>query len=253
MSEPLLLEARQVCTGYGKIKVLWDVNLEIHSSSTVTLLGPNGAGKSTFLRALMGTIPLWSGEVHFRGERIDHWSPNQRIEASISYMSETGVIAKLSVQDNLRVGASGLASRAAKEALERTYHEFPMLRERRRSSASRLSGGQRKLLALAKALIRQPRLLIMDEPSSGLSPILVREMIDRLAAIRERSDITMLLAEQNAKVLDLSDRIVVLNGGHKGFDGPIDQFRAQTDIAAQFFGLSETATSSLKDPPAPLR
>jgi branched-chain amino acid transport system ATP-binding protein len=238
VSESPLLEARQLNSGYGKLQVLWDVNLEVHENSAVTLLGPNGAGKSTLLRALMGMIPLWNGEVYFCGERIDHWNANQRIDASISYMSEVGVIAKLTVQDNLRVGASGLSSRDVKAALTRTYEEFPMLQDRRRTPAGSLSGGQRKMLGLAKALIRQPRLLIMDEPSSGLSPLLVKEMIEMLAAIRQRSAVTMLLAEQNAKVLELSDRIIILNGGKKGFDGPIDEFQAQTDIAAQFFGLS---------------
>lgn len=253
MSETPLLEARQLSTGYGKLRVLWDVNLEVHENSAVTLLGPNGAGKSTLLRALMGMIPLWSGEVYFCGERIDHWSANQRIDASISYMSEVGVIAKLTVQDNLRVGASGLSSRDVKAALARTYEEFPMFQERRRSPAGSLSGGQRKLLGLAKALIRRPRLLILDEPSSGLSPLLVKEMIEKLAAIRQRSAVTMLLAEQNAKVLDLSDRIVIVNGGRKGFDGPIEQFQAQTDIAAQFFGLSSTPKSGTAEPRATIQ
>jgi branched-chain amino acid transport system ATP-binding protein len=119
-----------------------------------------------------------------------------------------------------------------------------MFTQRRHLPAGSLSGGQRKLLGLAKALISRPRLLILDEPSSGLSPLLVREMIEMLALVRERHAVTILLAEQNAKVLDLADRVAILNGGAKGFDGPIDEFRAQTDIAAQFFGLSKSPTGS---------
>ena len=238
MGDSPLLEARQLSAGYGTTRVLWDVDLQVPEGSTVALLGVNGAGKSTLLRALMGLLVLSGGEVLYRGERIDHWTPSQRIAASISYMSEVGVLSTLSVQDNLRVGATGMASRDMKLALNRTWEEFPMLYERRRAAANSLSGGQRKLLGLAKALVRQPRLLVMDEPSSGLSPLFVKEMIDMLAAIRERSSVTILLAEQNAKVLELADRVAILNGGHKGFDGPINQFRAQTDIAAQFFGLS---------------
>lgn len=239
MNEPLLLEAHQVSTGYGKLRVLWDVDLEVPEGSTVALLGANGAGKSTLLRALMGLMPLWSGEVLLGGERIDTWSPQRRIGASISYMSEFGVIAKLSVQENLRVGGTGLSSSDMKAALARTWEEFPMLKERRRSAAGSLSGGQRKILGLAKALIRQPRLLIMDEPSSGLSPLLVKELVEMLATIRERYPVTMLLAEQNVKILDLADRVLILSGGRKGFDGLASQFRAQTDLAAQFFGLSD--------------
>lgn len=241
MAESLLLEARQLSAGYGTTRVLWDVDLEVPEGSTVALLGVNGAGKSTLLRALMGLLKLSGGEVLYRGEHISHWTPSQRIAASISYMSEVGVLSTLSVQDNLRVGATGMTSRDTKLALQRTWEEFPMLYARRRSAANSLSGGQRKLLGLAKALVRQPRLLVMDEPSSGLSPLFVKEMVEMLAAIRERSSVTILLAEQNAKVLDLADRVVILSGGHKGFDGPIDQFRAQTNIAAQFFGLSKAA------------
>lgn len=252
MTEPFLLEARHVSTGYGRIKVLWDVDLEVPEGSTVALLGANGAGKSTFLRALMGLLPLWSGEILLHGERIDHWSPSQRIGASISYMSEFGVISKLSVHDNLRIGATGLSSKEMRAALARTWDEFPMLGERRRSPASSLSGGQRKVLGLAKALIRRPRLLIMDEPSSGLSPILVKEIVEMLVSIREKYSVTMLLAEQNAKVLDLADRIIILNGGRKGFDGPIDEFRAQTDVAAQFFGLSDKDRNDAMNPKAHL-
>lgn len=239
MNESFLLEAHRISTGYGKLRVLWDVDLQVSEGSTVALLGANGAGKSTLLRALMGLMPLWSGEVRLDGERIDEWAPHRRIGASLSYMSEFGVFAKLSVQENLRVGAAGLSSSDMKVALARTWDEFPMLKERRRSAAGSLSGGQRKILGLAKAFIRQPRLLIMDEPSSGLSPLLVKEMVEMLAAIRERYPVTMLLAEQNVKFLDLADHVVILSGGRKGFDGPANEFRDQTDLAAQFFGLSK--------------
>jgi branched-chain amino acid transport system ATP-binding protein len=242
MPEPHLLEAHRVNAGYGKTQVLWDVDLVIPEGSTVALLGANGAGKSTLLRAVMGLIPLWDGEVSFCGERIDRWEPNQRVRASISYMSEIGVFSQLNVEDNLRIGGTGLSARQLKVALKQTWEEFPMLAERRKLAAGSLSGGQRKLLGLAKALIRRPRLLILDEPSSGLSPLLVREMIEMLALVRERHAVTIFLAEQNAKVLDLADRVAILNGGAKGFDGPIDEFRAQTDIAAQFFGLSKSPT-----------
>lgn len=118
-----------------------------------------------------------------------------------------------------------------------------MLKKRRREAAGSLSGGQRKILGLAKALVRQPRLLVMDEPSSGLSPLLVKEMVDMLATIRTNSSVTMLLAEQNAKVLDVADRIVILGAGRKGFDGSVEEFRSQADIAAQFFGLSKSGDS----------
>jgi branched-chain amino acid transport system ATP-binding protein len=241
------LQVRQVSSGYGPIRVLWDVDLEVPAGSAVLLLGANGAGKSTLLRAIMGLIPLWGGEVRLFGEPIERVAPDRRAAASMSYASEVGVFLPLSVEDNLRVGAYGLPRREVRAALARTWEEFPMLAERRRSHAGSLSGGQRKLLGLAKALIRRPRLLVMDEPSSGLSPIFVREMVTALASVRELHNVTLLLAEQNAKFLDLADRVSILSGGRSGFEGTIEQFRAQTDVAAQFFGLSETGGGGKED------
>ena len=240
MSEELCLHARQVSGGYGAIRVLWDVDLEVPQGSAVMLLGANGAGKSTLLRCIMGLLPLWGGEVRFFGGSIERLGTDKRVAASMSYASEMGVLLPLSVEDNLRVGAYGLPRREVRAALTRTWEEFPILAERRRSHADSLSGGQRKLLALAKALMRRPRLLIMDEPSSGLSPIFVNTLVTTLASVREVHNVTLLLAEQNAKFLDLADRVCILSGGRRGFHGPIEEFRARTDIAAQFFGLPET-------------
>lgn len=124
-----------------------------------------------------------------------------------------------------------------------------MLAQRRHTHAGSLSGGQRKQLGLAKALIRQPRLIIMDEPSSGLSPILVKEMVNILAAIRDRHQVTILLAEQNVKVLDLAHQVAILHGGRNGFSGPIEEFRSQTDVAAQFFGLSSAESHPIASNP----
>lgn len=236
-ANPSLLQVRHVNTGYGKLQVLWDVDIDIPEGTTVGLLGANGSGKSTLLRSIMGLLPLWSGEVILDGERINDWDPSRRVRASMSYMSEKGVMSQLSVEDNLRIGGTGLTSRELKTVMNQTWDDFPLLSQRRRSPAGSLSGGQRKTLALAKALMRRPRLLIMDEPSSGLSPILVKEMVEMLMRVRDQYAVTLLLAEQNSKVLDLAQRIVVITGGRKGFDGPIEEFRTHTDVAAQFFGL----------------
>lgn len=239
MSGELCLRARHVSGGYGAIRVLWDVDLEVPQGSAVVLLGANGAGKSTLLRVIMGLVPLWSGELRFFGQPIEGLAPDRRAAASISYASETGVFTSLTIEDNLRVGAYGLPGREVRAALRRTWEEFPMLAERRRVHAGSLSGGQRKLLALARALMRRPRLLVMDEPSSGLSPMLVNAMVATLASVLESHDVTLLLAEQNARFLDLADRVCLLSGGRMGFSGPVGEFRAHTDVAAQFFGLPE--------------
>lgn len=244
MTEGLCLEACGVCTGYGAIQVLWDVDLLVPEGSAVVLLGPNGAGKSTLLRCIMGLVPLWRGELRYQGRQIDRWPPDRRVGASISYVSEVGVFSGLSVEDNLRACGTGLPYGEVRAALRRTWDAFPLLAERRRSAAGSLSGGQRKLLGLAKGLFRRPHLLILDEPSAGLAPVLVNEMMTSLAAVRDSQEVTLLLAEQNAKALDLADRVAVLNGGRKGFDDSAEEFRVQADITAEFFGLPSARVPS---------
>ncbi|HEV2376396.1 MAG TPA: ABC transporter ATP-binding protein [Streptosporangiaceae bacterium] len=248
MSDELCLRVHDVSSGYGRLKVLWGIDLDVPVGSAVVLLGPNGAGKTTLLRTIIGLLPVWDGEVRFFGQPINRLGPDKRVAASIAYASETGVFGPLSVADNLRVGAYGLPRRQARAALARTWEEFPMLAQRRHSHAASLSGGQRKQLALAKALMRRPRLLVMDEPSSGLSPKLVDAMVSTLTSVRQTHNVTLLLAEQNAKFLDLADRVCIINGGRTGFHGPLAEFRAHTDIAAQFFGLPDD-TSEESGPP----
>ena len=237
MTSPGDLEVRGLSTGYGSIRALWDIDLSLAAGTSLVLLGPSGAGKSTLLRAIMGLLPLWGGDVVFRGESITNWPTSRRIASSISYVSERGIFPQLSVEDNLRVGGSDLSSREIRAALQQTWDQFPLLADRRRASAGDLSGGQRKLLGLAKALFRRPSLLLMDEPSAGLSPLLVNELVGTLAEVRARGGLTLLLAEQNAQVLELADRVSVLTGGRQGFVGTTEEFRAQTDVTAHFFGL----------------
>lgn len=210
----------------------------LNAGVSVVLLGPNGAGKSTLLGTIMGLRPLWSGDISYRGNSISRWPPDRRIAASISYVSEKGIFPQLSVEDNLRVGGTGLPGREIRAALRQTWERFPLLAERRHSSAGQLSGGQRKLLGFAKALFRRPSVLLMDEPSSGLSPLLVNELVETLAEVCASEGLTLLLAEQNAQALALADHVSVLTGGRMVFDGTIDEYRGQTDIAAQFFGLN---------------
>jgi branched-chain amino acid transport system ATP-binding protein len=250
VSGPPGLQVSHVSAGYGAIRVLWDVSLEVPAGAAVVLLGANGAGKSTLLRAIMGLIPLEAGELRLFGEPITRATPDKRVAAAMTYASEVAVFAPLSVEDNLRVGAYGLPRREVRAALARSWAEFPLLAERRRAQAGQLSGGQRKLLGLAKALIRRPRLLVMDEPSSGLSPLMVSTMVGALTAVREKHQVTLLLAEQNAKFLDLADRVCILSGGRTRFAGTVQEFRAQTDIAAHFFGLPE-AGEAQPDPEPP--
>ncbi len=245
VSGELCLEARGLSTGYGALRVLWDVDLTVARGSATVLLGANGAGKTTLLRALIGLRPLWAGSISYEGHAIERWSPERRIAAGVSYVSEMGIFGGLSVEDNLRVVATGLSRSTMRGQLERTYAQFPLLRERRREPAGALSGGQRKLLGLAKGLMRSPQLLLMDEPSAGLSPLAVSEMVTTLAQVVADGSVTLLLAEQNAQVLELATTVTILGGGRVSFSGPVGEFRSTADVAEQFFGLAHPPASTI--------
>jgi len=234
----LCLEGRNLQSGYGQMQVLWGIDIEVRQKEAVLLLGANGAGKSTLLRALFGLLPLTDGEISLFGKRIERMSPAQRAQEGISYMSETGVLAGLSIEENLLLGGYGMGKEALKRNLARTWERFPALQQRRKEMAGSLSGGQRKILGVARALMRDPKLILMDEPSSGLSPRFVGELVETLAAVRAEQGVTLLLAEQNIRFLEIADRAYVIEGGRVRFEGSVEDFEKGTDVREAFFGVS---------------
>lgn len=233
---PELLDAAGLESGYNRVQVLWGAGLTVHREETVVLLGANGAGKTTLLRVLMGLLPAWNGTVHFAGDEITHLSTDRRVRRGIAYMSEMGVFPGLTIDENIRIGGHLLASEVLRARAEELYAVFPDLSQRRRAPASSLSGGQRKMLGIAKALAGKPRLLIMDEPSAGLAPLFVREVMRVLADARGQG-LSLLVAEQNVKFLDLADRVYTMEGGRIGFSGTVPEIRANDSVRRAYFGL----------------
>lgn len=234
-AEPLL-ELSGIEGGYGRVQVLWGVALKVYERETVVLLGANGAGKSTLLKAAMGLIPVWRGRILFGGEDVTHLRTDLRVRKGMAYMSETAVFAGLSIAENIQIGAQFLPKREIRARINELYAVFPALGERRSALASSLSGGQRKMLGIAKALAGNPRLLIMDEPSAGLSPLFVKEVIRILAQFRGHGT-TLLIAEQNVKFLDLADRAYSLDGGRIGFAGTVREMHENDALRRAYFGL----------------
>lgn len=235
--EPSWFQISGLVTGYGSMQILDRVDLSVAAGERVLLLGPNGAGKTTLLKTVAGHLPVWDGRIDFDGRRLDTLRIDQRVRHGVAYLSEQGIIPTLTVAENLRLGGYHLPSRRLRTRLAEIYDTFPLLRERRRQAGGSLSGGQRKLLALAKALIAQPRLLVMDEPSSGLSPLLVTELIGHLAALRQEA-FSLLVAEQNTKFLDIADRVYVLESGRIRFAGTVADLNANDAVREAYFGLS---------------
>jgi len=202
-----LLEVAGLAAGYRRLQVLWDVDLVIHEHESVVLLGANGAGKTTLLKAIMSVVEVWAGRIDFAGEDITRLRTDQRVRRGIVFMSETSGFPGLTIEENVLIGAQFLPKNRARQRIDELYAVFPALAERRRTLAGSLSGGQRKMLGIAKALVGNPRLLIMDEPSAGLSPRYVKEVIGVLAQFHDKQ-LALLIAEQNVKFLVLADRVI---------------------------------------------
>jgi len=217
-----LLQVGPLSAGYGKISVLHSVSLTVHQGSIVSVVGPNGAGKTTLLNAIMGLHPA-AGEVSFLGSDISRLRAEARLEAGLCLMAEKReLFSSMSVEDNLRLGAfvRRKEGRAAIDvSLAEIFERFPRLRERRRQLAGTLSGGERQMLAIGRALMSRPKLLMMDEPSLGLAPLIVEEMF-RIVQDLKKTGVSILLVEQNARgALAVSDSGYVLEVGEVVIEG----------------------------------
>jgi len=229
-----LLTAQGVDAGYGTMQVLWGVDLDVRAGETVLLLGTNGAGKTTFLKSLVGLIEARHGSIRLGETDVTRLRSSERMRLGMTYMSELAVFPDLSIEENIRIGAQALGH--PKPRIDDLYDTFPALREKRRAPASSLSGGQRKMLGIAKALAAEPRLLVMDEPSAGLSPLFVKEVIRILTDLRGRG-LALLVAEQNIGFLEVATRVFVLEGGRIRFSGTVAEMTDNEALRQAYFGL----------------
>ena len=231
-----LLNARGITASYGRMQVLWGIDLDVMRGETMLLLGANGAGKTTFLKTIVGLIAAGAGSVVFDDADVTKLRTDLRMRRGIAYMSELGVFPDLTIEENVRIGAQALSTAQARVRAEELFDLFPVLREKRNALASSLSGGQRKMLGIAKALAADPRLLVMDEPSAGLSPLFVGEVIKTLGALRGRG-LSLLIAEQNIGFLSIATRVSVLEGGRIRFNGTVSEMNNDDALKRAYFGL----------------
>jgi branched-chain amino acid transport system ATP-binding protein len=237
MADTVVMRAEGIEAGYGRVQVLWGAGLNVRPKESVVLLGANGAGKTTLLKVIVGLLPAWNGHVHLDPEDITAWRTDRRVRRGMAYMSEIGVFPGLTIDENLRVGGQFIEKSALRVRMEELYGYFPDLAGRRSTLAGALSGGQRKMLGMAKALASSPKLLVMDEPSAGLSPLFVGQVIQVLGKFREQG-LAMLIAEQNIAFLDLADRVFTLEGGRIRFEGSVAELEADDSLHKAYFGLS---------------
>ncbi|HET6307951.1 MAG TPA: ABC transporter ATP-binding protein [Rhodopila sp.] len=234
---PQILRATSIEAGYGRVQVLWGAGIDVREQESVVLLGANGAGKTTLLKVIVGLLPAWKGTINLDPNDVTHWRTDKRVRAGLAYMSEIGVFPGLTIEENLRVGGQFINKPTLKRRIDELYTYFPDLVARRGALAGSLSGGQRKMLGIAKALAASPRLLVMDEPSAGLSPLFVTQVIDVLARFRA-AGLAMLIAEQNIAFLDLADRVFTLDGGRIRFEGSVAQLEEDDALHKAYFGLA---------------
>lgn len=231
-----IFSATNLHAGYGKVQVLWGAGLTVGEAQTVVLLGANGAGKTTLIKTIMGLIPSWQGEIVFNGRDLTRARTDKRVRAGMSYMSEIGCFPGLSVEENIRIGGQFTSPDRLRQRMAELYEVFPAMASRKKALASSLSGGQRKMVGIAKALAGDPKLLVMDEPSAGLSPLFVQEVMQVLAKFRQ-TGLSLLIAEQNVKFLELADHVVTLSGGRVGFSGTVEAMHADDALRRAYFGL----------------
>ena len=235
MAEPFLI-GEKMTGGYGAADILHDCTLAVDKGQIAVIVGPNGAGKSTAMKAVFGMLKLRGGHVKIDGEDITHLSPQDRVAKGMAFVPQThNVFPSMTVEENLEMGAF-LRRDDIRATMEQVFHLFPILRDKRRQAAGELSGGQRQQVAVGRALMTQPRVLMLDEPTAGVSPIVMDELFDRIIEVA-RTGISILMVEQNARqALDIADQGYVLVQGRNKYTDTGAALMADPDVRRTFLG-----------------
>ncbi len=236
MEEEVLFEGIVRDSGYSGMRVIWDIDIKVHRGETVLILGANGAGKTTYLKSIMGIIKINDGKVLFKGNDITKVPLNLRERLGIIYISEDTFFNNLTVKENLMMGALFRRQDEVKKYTRDVLDTFPELKDKLNSKCSSLSGGQRKMLIMARAIMGESQMLVIDEPSSGLSPLLIDRIFDVISLLKERG-IAVLLSEQNVEFSSLSDTIYVIDNGRVVFKGTKQQALEDNSIHRAYFSV----------------
>ena len=235
---PLVLDIKGLTSHYGRIQALHGIDLQVRQGQLVALVGANGAGKTTLLRAISGVQPISAGTIQFAGQDISRSSADKRVRAGICQVPEgRQVFGPMTVEDNLRLGAFTRPQHEVADEMARMYGLFPILKEKRLLLAGTLSGGQQQMLAMARALMGRPQLLLLDEPSMGLAPLLIAEIFRIVAELRDRG-ITIFLVEQNAHAaLSIADVGYVIETGAITLSGPGPELLHNEQVQSAYLGM----------------
>jgi ABC-type branched-subunit amino acid transport system ATPase component len=242
---PPLLAVTDVEAGYGEALVLRGISLGASEGELVSIIGPNGAGKSTLLKVIYGLVQPEAGSIRYAGEDVTGLQPERLTRLGLNYVPQlANIFPSLSIAENLQVGSAALARTERRRAVDEVYEQFPLLAERRRQRAGTLSGGQRKLLAIARALVTRPKALLLDEPSAGLSPQAIDLVFEQLAAVKERGIATVMVEQNARRALALADTGYVLDMGRNAYQGSGQTLLRDPKVAELYLGRSTAASSS---------
>lgn len=232
-----LLDVNNIFSGYGDTDVLHGVSLEIGTDEIITIIGPNGAGKSTLLKTIMGYLSPRQGDVIFRGESVAEFRPDQKVRKGIGYVPQLeNVFSGMTVEENLQMGGYIEEKMLVEERLEEMYALFPILKERRNQRVEVMSGGQRQLVAMSQALMTKPKLLLLDEPSAGLAPVISTTLFENIKEIRKRGAAILIVEQDAYRSLEISDRCYVLAMGKNAFEGQAENILENQNIRETFLG-----------------
>jgi branched-chain amino acid transport system ATP-binding protein len=234
-----MLEVENVSAAYGLIQILWDVSFKIKEKEIVSIIGPNGAGKTTLVKTIMGLLPAKNGTIRFKGENIEKLPPYKIVKKGVTLIPEgREIFPKMTVEENMLLGAYTIKDKnAVKESKERNYQIFPVLKKKEKALAQTLSGGEQQMLVICRSLMSNPELLILDEPSLGLAPIIVGKVLDTLRKINEEG-VAVLLVEQNIRdSLNIADRGYVLEEGKIIIEGKGRELLSNDHIKEVYLGI----------------
>ena len=232
-----ILDLENVHCGYGKIKIVFGVSLRLEEKEIAVVAGPNGSGKSTLVKAVVHLVDITEGRIRFEGNDITEASPETICAGGIGYVPQRhNIFRALSIEENLEMGALAMRAAERRGALQTMYRLFPILEERKAERADTLSGGERQMLAIARALIAKPRLLILDEPTAALAPKIIKDVMQKVLEIRE-SGVTILLVEQNLRsAIEIADKGLIMASGTMVFEGSRAEMLESDHIAELYFG-----------------